>query len=151
MSTHRSRPTARSPHRRRPTARGAGRDQRLRLRRQQQPEHPRRLRLPCLDPATDACAAAGFSPDFAATSQDYATAQVVAAGLGVSLIPQLGLSARHPGVAVRRVRHPEPVRPIRAGSLEQPFLRTLLDAFRESVRATPEAEGRVAPRSRSSS
>ncbi|MFE5793361.1 LysR family transcriptional regulator [Streptomyces sp. NPDC056503] len=114
---------------------------------------------PCLAPVTDACAAAGFSPDFAATSQDYATAQgFVAAGLGVSLVPRLGLSARHPGVAVRRVRHPEPVRAIhaviRAGSLEQPVLRTLFDAFRESAgagRTTPEAEGRAAPRNRSSS
>ncbi|MFF8598445.1 LysR family transcriptional regulator [Streptomyces sp. NPDC015232] len=93
---------------------------------------------PCLTPVTDACAAAGFSPDFAATSQEYATAQgFVAAGLGVSLVPRLGLSARHPGVAVRRVRHPEPFRSIhavvRSGSLDQPALRTLLDALRESA------------------
>ncbi|MER7521226.1 LysR family transcriptional regulator [Streptomyces sp. NPDC126499] len=93
---------------------------------------------PCLTPITDACAAAGFSPDFTATSEDYATAQgFVAAGLGISLIPRLGLSARHPGVAVRRVRHPEPVRAIhaviRAGSLEQPVLRTLLDALRTAA------------------
>ncbi|MFI9003902.1 LysR substrate-binding domain-containing protein [Streptomyces sp. NPDC053541] len=93
---------------------------------------------PCLTPVTDACAAAGFSPDFAATSQEYATAQgFVAAGLGVSLVPLLGLSTRHPGVAVRRVRHPEPIRPIhavvRSGSLDQPVLRTLLDALRESA------------------
>ncbi|MER6475069.1 LysR family transcriptional regulator [Streptomyces filamentosus] len=108
---------------------------------------------PCLAPVTDACAAAGFSPDFAATSQDYATAQgFVAAGLGVSLVPRLGLSARHPGVVVRRIRHPEPVRAIhaviRTGSLRQPVLRTLLDAFRQSAEAggaTPEAGGRAAP------
>ncbi|WP_265863690.1 LysR substrate-binding domain-containing protein [Streptomyces sp. SKN60] len=120
---------------------------------QQQADHP------CRPPVTDACAAAGFSPDFAATPQDYATAQgFVAACLGVSLVPQLGLSAPHPGVAIRRVRRSEPVRAIhavcRAGSLEQPVLHTLLDAFRESGgvgRPTPEAEGRVAPRTRSSS
>ncbi|CQR59720.1 LysR family transcriptional regulator [Streptomyces leeuwenhoekii] len=99
---------------------------------------------PCLAPIVDACAAAGFSPDFAAKSQDYATAQgFVAAGLGVSLIPRLGLSARHPGVVVRRVRHPEPVRTIRAavreGALEQPALRTLLDALKDST------EGEGAP------
>ncbi|MFF6787543.1 LysR family transcriptional regulator [Streptomyces filamentosus] len=108
---------------------------------------------PCLAPVTDACAAAGFSPDFAATSQDYATAQgFVAAELGVSLVPRLGLSTRHPGVAVRRVRHPEPVRAIhaviRTGSLRQPVLRTLLDAFRQAAEAggaASEAGGRAAP------
>ncbi|MFF5971239.1 LysR family transcriptional regulator [Streptomyces sp. NPDC012769] len=93
---------------------------------------------PCLAPLIDACAAAGFSPDFAARSEDYATAQgFVAAGLGVSLIPRLGLSARHPGVAIRRVRHPEPVRTIHAvvreTSLEHPVLRTLLDALKDAA------------------
>lgn len=93
---------------------------------------------PCLTPIVDACAAAGFSPDFVTTSEDYATAQgFVAAGLGVSLIPRLGLSARHPGVAVRRVRRPEPVRAIhavvRASALDQPALRTLVEALRVSA------------------
>jgi DNA-binding transcriptional LysR family regulator len=94
---------------------------------------------PCLTPILDACAAAGFSPDFVAKSEDYATAQgFVAAGLGVSLIPRLGLSARHPGVVIRQVRHPEPVRTIhaviRASSSQQPALRTLLEALRNSTR-----------------
>ncbi|MDG4823226.1 LysR family transcriptional regulator [Asanoa sp. WMMD1127] len=89
---------------------------------------------PCLDPILDACAAAGFTPDFVAKSEDYATAQgFVAAGLGVSLIPRLGLSARHPGVAVRRVRRPEPTRTIYAAvrtvSTDQPALRALLEAL----------------------
>ncbi|MFH8804579.1 LysR family transcriptional regulator [Streptomyces sp. NPDC017936] len=93
---------------------------------------------PCLAPVIDACAAAGFSPDFVAQSEDYATAQgFVAAGLGVSLVPRLGLSARHPGVVIRRVRRPEPIRTIhvviRESSLEQPALRTLLDALRDST------------------
>ncbi|MFB9556691.1 LysR family transcriptional regulator [Streptomyces roseoviridis] len=101
---------------------------------------------PCLTAITDACAAAGFSPDFTATSEDYATAQgFVAAGLGISLIPRLGLSARTPGVVVRRVRRPEPVRAIhaviRAGSLEQPVLRTLLGALREAAGAGGAARG----------
>jgi DNA-binding transcriptional LysR family regulator len=46
---------------------------------------------PCLEPIIDACAAAGFSPNFVAQSEDYATGQgFVAAGLGVSLIPGSG-------------------------------------------------------------
>ncbi|WP_406044532.1 LysR family transcriptional regulator [Micromonospora sp. NBC_00898] len=89
---------------------------------------------PCLEPIIDGCAAAGFSPDFVAKSEDHATAQgFVAAGLGVSLIPGLGLAARHPGVAVRRVRRPEPIRKIHAAvrevSLGQPALRALIDAL----------------------
>ena len=95
---------------------------------------------PCLEPITDACAAAGFSPDFVATSEDYATAQgFVAAGLGISLIPRLGLSTRHPGVTIRPVRRPEPVRAIYAAvreiSLDQPALRALIDALMDAAKA----------------
>ncbi|MEV5349304.1 LysR family transcriptional regulator [Streptomyces achromogenes] len=94
---------------------------------------------PCLTPITDACAAAGFSPDYVTKSEDYTTAQAfVAAGLGVALIPRLGLSARHPGIVVRRVRRPEPIRAIHAAvrttALGQPALRTLLDALKEPRR-----------------
>ncbi|MFF2512499.1 LysR substrate-binding domain-containing protein [Streptomyces sp. NPDC058086] len=93
---------------------------------------------PCLDAQLDACAAAGFRPSFAVQSEDYATAQgFVAAGLGVSLIPRLGLGSRHPGVVVRKVRAPEPVRVLHAavreaapGAAERPALRGLLDALR---------------------
>ncbi|SNT65408.1 DNA-binding transcriptional regulator, LysR family [Asanoa hainanensis] len=74
---------------------------------------------PCLEPIIDACGAAGFSPNFVAKSEDYATAQgFVAAGLGVSLIPGLGLGARHPGVVVRQVRRPSPTRTIYAATRE---------------------------------
>jgi DNA-binding transcriptional LysR family regulator len=86
----------------------------------------------------EACAAAGFNPDFVVESDDYATAQgFVAAGLGVTLIPRLGLGQRHPGVVVRRVRNPEPVRSIYAAvretSLAQPSLAGLLDALRDAA------------------
>ncbi|MEU9347025.1 LysR family transcriptional regulator [Streptomyces sp. NPDC048278] len=93
---------------------------------------------PCLQPVLDSCAAAGFSPDFVIQSEDYATAQgFVAAGLGVGLMPRLGLRNRHPGVVVRPVRNPEPVRVISAAvrktALEQPSLRGLLDALRDAA------------------
>ncbi|WP_031516047.1 LysR family transcriptional regulator [Streptomyces sp. NRRL F-5123] len=91
---------------------------------------------PCLDAVVEGCAAAGFSPDFVAESEDYATAQgFVAAGLGVGLIPAMGLTNRHPGVVVRAVRHPEPGRAIHAAVREapsaQPALGGLLAALRE--------------------
>ncbi|MFH9614753.1 LysR family transcriptional regulator [Streptomyces pratensis] len=93
---------------------------------------------PCLEPVIDSCAAAGFSPDFVIRSEDYATAQgFVAAGLGVGLMPRLGLRNQHPGVVVRPVRNPEPVRVISAVvreiALDQPSLRGLLDALRDAA------------------
>lgn len=95
---------------------------------------------PCLTPILDACASAGFSPDFVAKSEDYATAQgFVAAGLGVSLIPRLGLSTRHPGVVVRPLRRPEPARAVYAAvrevALQEPAIRTLLEALRAECRS----------------
>jgi DNA-binding transcriptional LysR family regulator len=46
------------------------------------------------------CAAAGFTPDIAFTTDDYVAVQaLVAAGLGVTVLPALALAAaRHPGV-----------------------------------------------------
>ncbi|MFE6775098.1 LysR family transcriptional regulator [Streptomyces sp. NPDC057702] len=101
---------------------------------------------PCLEPVTDSCAAAGFSPDFVIQSEDYATAQgFVAAGLGVGLMPRLGLRDRHPGVAVRPVRNPEPVRVVAAVvreiALEQPALRGLLDALRQAAATAGPPDG----------
>ncbi len=93
---------------------------------------------PCLDSLLDACAAAGLSPNFVVESEDHATAQgFVAAGLGIALIPELGLSSRHPGVAVRPVRRPEPVRAIHAAvrevSLGQPALDGLIAALQDAA------------------
>lgn len=96
---------------------------------------------PCLDAQLGACAAAGFRPKFAVESEDYATAQgFVAAGLGVTLIPRLGLGSRHPDAVVRVVRDPEPVRTIHAAVREtappQPALRAFLRALRDAAAAT---------------
>ncbi|MFF8280220.1 LysR substrate-binding domain-containing protein [Streptomyces lateritius] len=92
---------------------------------------------PCLDAVLEACAAAGFTPDIAVECEEYATAQgFVAAGLGISLIPLMGLGSRHPNVVVRRVRGPEPVRSIHAAvresSLTLPAVRALLTALQEA-------------------
>jgi DNA-binding transcriptional LysR family regulator len=92
---------------------------------------------PCLDAVLEACAAAGFTPDIAVECEEYATAQgFVAAGLGISLIPLMGLGSRHPNVVVRAVRGPEPVRSIHAAvrdsSLALPAVRDLLTALQEA-------------------
>ncbi|SDH61757.1 DNA-binding transcriptional regulator, LysR family [Actinokineospora alba] len=93
---------------------------------------------PCLQVMFDACAAAGFSPNLVVESEDYTTAQgFVAAGLGISVIPQMGLGSRHPGVVVRKLRRPEPIRAIHAAvresSMSQPALRDLIEALREAA------------------
>ncbi|MGW7412029.1 LysR family transcriptional regulator [Streptomyces sp. NPDC054863] len=87
---------------------------------------------PCLEPVLKACGAAGFTPDFVVDSEDHATAQgFIAAGLGIGVIPRLGIGSRHPGVFVRKIRNPEPVRSIWA-------------AVRESAPATPALSGLLA-------
>ncbi|GAA1947179.1 LysR family transcriptional regulator [Amycolatopsis minnesotensis] len=92
----------------------------------------------------DACAAAGFTPDMAVESEDYRTAQgFVAAGLGISVIPELGVGGPYPGVVVRKLRRPEPVRSIHvaiaARARDRPAVRYLIDSLREAVRGTAAA------------
>jgi DNA-binding transcriptional LysR family regulator len=54
----------------------------------------------CQDVLVRLCRAAGFTPEIAVTTDDYAAAQaLVAAGLGIAILPGLALRAlRHPGV-----------------------------------------------------
>ncbi|MFJ9776246.1 LysR substrate-binding domain-containing protein [Kitasatospora sp. NPDC101157] len=94
---------------------------------------------PCRSLVHDACDPAGFRPVVAVDGADYLTAQgFVAAGLGVSLLPELGLTQRHPGVTVHRVRGPEPVRAlhtaVREGAWGQPALGALVEALRSAAR-----------------
>lgn len=98
---------------------------------------------PCLDAQLTACDAAGFRPRFVVESEDYVTAQgFVAAGLGVSLIPRLGLGVGvRPGVVVRELRAPEPTRTIHAAVREtappQPALRAFIAAMRDAAGVRP--------------
>jgi DNA-binding transcriptional LysR family regulator len=94
----------------------------------------------CAQVVLDACAAAGFSPGIVVESENYACAQgFVAAGLGLSLVPLLGVEHRRPGVVVRRVRRPEPVRVIHAvvreSIADQPAVRCLLDALTTAAKS----------------
>jgi DNA-binding transcriptional LysR family regulator len=95
----------------------------------------------CRDIVIDACAGAGFAPNFVVESDDYPTAQgFVAAGLGVTIVPKLGLGVAHPGVVVRRLRRPEPLRGIYAAFREagaaNPAAASLLDALKEAAAAS---------------
>jgi DNA-binding transcriptional LysR family regulator len=95
----------------------------------------------CRDIVIDACAGAGFAPNFVVESDDYPTAQgFVAAGLGVTIVPKLGLGVAHPGVIVRRLRRPEPHRGIYAAFREagavNPAAASLLDALKDAAAAS---------------
>ncbi|RZQ64028.1 LysR family transcriptional regulator [Amycolatopsis suaedae] len=86
---------------------------------------------PCRELILKACGAAGFAPRFTVEADDFETAQgFVAAGVGVTLLPELGLDRPHPGVVVRKVTRPEPVRAIAAAvstrARDRPVVRRLL-------------------------
>jgi DNA-binding transcriptional LysR family regulator len=92
---------------------------------------------PCRDIVLNACAAAGFTPNFAVEAEDYQTAQgFVAAGMGISFIPELALGTPNPGVVARKVSRPEPFRAIHAAiaahAREQPAVQRLLAVLREA-------------------
>ncbi|MFJ8233265.1 LysR family transcriptional regulator [Streptomyces sp. NPDC094448] len=93
-------------------------------------------------------AAPAPGPEIVVTGEDQAAVQsLVAAGLGIALVPQLGLGTRHPGVVVRRVRNPGPVRPVHAALRTapggHPAVLFLLDALHDAV---PRGTGRRTPR-----
>jgi DNA-binding transcriptional LysR family regulator len=83
--------------------------------------------------AERACAACGFAPRITHTVDDYALLlAMVAAGLGVGLVPELGLRARAPGTVVIRRPGGQPLRrQVHAATrptLEwSPLVRALLD------------------------
>ena len=67
----------------------------------------------CQQMIQNACAAAGFTPNYAVESSDYPTAMAfVVAGLGVTVVPGLALSALPSGTVALGLRHPEPIRSI---------------------------------------
>lgn len=84
----------------------------------------------------DAYASAGFTPRVALeTDSTYSAQSFVAAGLGVALVPQLGLNVVHPDVEIRPVTNPEPVRrlhvAVREAVADLPAARSLIDCLTE--------------------
>lgn len=69
----------------------------------------------CQAAALEACRAAGFTPSYVVTADEYPTTTgFVAAGLGVALVPALALGFVHDRVQVRPVRGVQPVRHVYA-------------------------------------
>jgi DNA-binding transcriptional LysR family regulator len=73
---------------------------------------------PCARFVVRACLAAGFEPRVTFESDDYETVQgLVAAGVGVALIPHLALTHVHPGIVVRALSPRSPARRVVAATL----------------------------------
>jgi molybdate transport repressor ModE-like protein len=88
----------------------------------------------CHDVTLNGCAAAGFTPAFRHWSLDfYTTMSLVAAGLGVALVPRLAQAAVPDGAVVRPLRPPAPARHVfaatRAGSERRPTVAAVLAAL----------------------
>jgi DNA-binding transcriptional LysR family regulator len=76
---------------------------------------------PCARHVVRSCLAAGFEPVVTFESDDYETIQgLVAAGVGVALIPRLALTRVHRGIIVRRLAPRSPARKVVAATTAGP-------------------------------
>jgi len=87
-----------------------------------------------------ACAVAGFTPQLDYTSDDYTViVALVAAGLGVALIPQLAAQSLAADVQLRSVVTPVLTRTVslvtRAGGARQPVVAAVVDPLRRAAAA----------------
>jgi DNA-binding transcriptional LysR family regulator len=72
---------------------------------------------PCARHVVRSCLASGFEPHVTFESDDYETVQgLVAAGVGVALIPRLALTRLHPGIVVRALEPASPMRGVVAAT-----------------------------------
>jgi DNA-binding transcriptional LysR family regulator len=73
---------------------------------------------PCARHVIRSCLAAGFEPNVTFESDDYETVQgLVAAGVGVALIPRLALTRVRPGIVVRALAPRSPMRQVIAATI----------------------------------
>jgi DNA-binding transcriptional LysR family regulator len=94
---------------------------------------------PCAKHVVRSCHGAGFEPSVSFESDDYQTVQgLVAAGVGVALIPQLALSTVRSDIRVRALHPQSPVRKVFAatprGAAVTPAVATMLDVLRDISR-----------------
>jgi DNA-binding transcriptional LysR family regulator len=87
-----------------------------------------------------ACQVAGFEPRIAFVSDDYLAVQgFIAAGMGVSLIPDLALLAVRDDVAIRSLSGPAPSRHVVAATLAEGYRSPAADAMLEVLAETGRA------------
>jgi DNA-binding transcriptional LysR family regulator len=111
---------------------------------------------PCARHVVRSCLAAGFEPNVTFESDDYETVQgLVAAGVGVALIPRLALRRVRFGIVVRELAPQSPTRKIMAATVggagvapaAKTMLRVLAEVAERYARAPDEAlePGVIAP------
>lgn len=99
---------------------------------------------PCARHVVRSCLAAGFDPNVTFESDDYETVQgLVAAGVGVALIPRLALTHVHSGIVVRSLAPSSPVRTVVAATISEPGVapaaRTMIEVLTEVGRRYTES------------
>jgi DNA-binding transcriptional LysR family regulator len=104
---------------------------------------------PCARHVVRSCHVAGFEPNVAFESDDYQTVQgLVAAGVGVALIPELALSAVREEIAIRALAPKPPVRQIiaavPAGARLVPAAPAMLGILEAAARDYEQQKGRPA-------
>jgi DNA-binding transcriptional LysR family regulator len=95
---------------------------------------------PCARHVVRSCHAAGFEPRVSFESDDYLTVQgLVAAGVGVALIPRLALASPREDIAIRELTPSSPVRRVFAATPRAaavtPAVATILDILRDVARS----------------
>jgi DNA-binding transcriptional LysR family regulator len=103
---------------------------------------------PCARHVVRSCLAAGFEPNATFESDDYETVQgLVAAGVGVALIPRLALTRVRPGIVVRELSPRSPARKVVAATMAGPGVapaaKTMIKVLSDV--AGQYAEGALAP------
>jgi DNA-binding transcriptional LysR family regulator len=99
---------------------------------------------PCARHVVRSCLAAGFEPHVTFESDDYETVQgLVAAGVGVALIPRLALTRVRPGIVVRELAPRSPERKVvaatTAGPGVAPAARTMIRVLSDVARRYTDA------------
>lgn len=99
---------------------------------------------PCAKHVLRSCHGAGFEPRVSFESDDYQTVQgLVAAGVGVALVPRLALSPSRADILIRRLHPKSPVRRVfaatRRGSAATPAVATMVDVLRDLCRTGEQA------------
>jgi DNA-binding transcriptional LysR family regulator len=95
---------------------------------------------PCARHVVRSCQAAGFEPHVAFESDDYETVQgLVAAGVGVALIPRLALTRVRSGIVVRALAPRSPTRNVVAATMSGPGV---VPAAKTMVKVLADVAGR---------
>jgi DNA-binding transcriptional LysR family regulator len=105
---------------------------------------------PCARHVVRSCLAAGFEPKVTFESDDYETVQgLVAAGVGVALVPRLALAHVHPGIVVRELAPRSPARKVVAATISgggvAPAARTMVRVLVDVAQRYAEAPEELAP------